>query len=57
MHQQVELHKESLEALKALGRAVGECTVSTNENNERMDKLIMKVESYFGTGEGLNYDN
>ena len=57
MHQQVELHKESLEALKALGRAVGECTVSTNENNERMDKLIVKVESYFGTGEGLNYDN
>ncbi len=57
MHQQLELHKESLEALKSLGKAVGESTVSTNENNERMEKLILKVESYFGTGEGLNYEN
>src|ERR1051325_8888045 len=57
MHRQVELHKESLEALKALGKAVGECTLSTNENSERLDKLIVKMESYFGTGEGLNYEN
>ena len=57
MHHQVELHKESLEALKSLGKAVGESTVSTNENSERLEKLIVKVESYFGTGEGLNYEN
>jgi hypothetical protein len=57
MHQQIELHKESLEALKALGKAVAESNISTNENSERLEKLIVKVESYFGTGEGLNYEN
>lgn len=57
MHQQLELHKESLEALKQLGKAVGESTVSTNENTDRLEKLIVKVESYFGTGEGLTYEN
>jgi len=57
MHQQMELHKESLEALKALGKAVAESNLSTNENSERLEKLIVKVESYFGTGEGLNYEN
>lgn len=57
MHQQLELHKESLEALKALGKAVTESNLSTNENSERLEKLIVKVESYFGTGEGLNYEN
>ena len=57
MKQQVDLHKESLEIFKQLSKAVGESTLSTNENNERLEKLILKVESYFGTGEGLNYEN
>jgi predicted RecB family endonuclease len=57
MHKQMELHKESLEALKALAKAVTESTVSTDESNERLEKLIGKVESYFGSGEGLDYEN
>jgi len=56
-HKQIELHKESLEALKYLGKAVADGTVSTDANTERMEKLIVKMESYFGTGEGLDYEN
>jgi hypothetical protein len=57
MNEQMELHKESLEVLKSISKAVAESAVSTNENNERLEKLITKFESYFGDGEGLNYEN
>ena len=57
MQEQMDLHKQSLEALKALSKALAESTVSTNENNERIDRLLLKVENYFGNGEGLNYEN
>jgi|ERR1041385_1759099 ABC-type transporter Mla subunit MlaD len=57
MQEQTELHKESLEALKAVAKALADSTVSTNENNDLLEKLIVKVDSYFGTGEGLNYEN
>ena len=57
MQEQLELHKESLEALKSVSKALAESSVNTSENNERMEKLIVKIESYFGTGEGLNYEN
>jgi hypothetical protein len=56
-HQQIELHKESLEAMKSLSKAVAGSAVSTDANTERLEKLIVKVESYFGTGEGLDYEN
>jgi hypothetical protein len=57
MQEQLELHKESLEALKAVSKALAESTVNANENNERIEKLIGKIESYFGSGEGLDYEN
>src|SRR5438067_146920 len=57
METQCELQKESLESFKALARAITDSYVSANENNARMEKLITKVESYFGSGAGLDYDN
>lgn len=56
-HKQIELHKESLEALKSLSKAVADSAVATDANTERLEKLIVKVESYFGSGEGLDYEN
>ena len=57
MQEQLELHKESVEALKSVSRALAESTVSANENHERIEKMMVKIESYFGSGEGLEYDN
>jgi hypothetical protein len=57
MQEQITLHRESLEVLKAVGKAMADSTASTNENNDRIDKLLTKMESYFGSSEGLNYEN
>jgi len=57
MQEQSELHKESLALLKSLSTALADSALSANENNERIDKLIVKMESYFGDGESLNYEN
>jgi len=57
MEAQCELQRESLESFKALAKAIRDSDVSANENNARMEKLIAKVESYFGSGAGLDYDN
>ncbi len=57
MNQQMDLHRESLEIFKSISKAVTDSAVSTNENNERLEKLITKFESYFGDGAGLNYEN
>jgi len=57
MQEHLDIHKDSLEALKSVSKALAENAVSTHENNERLEKLITKFESYFGDGEGLNYEN
>jgi hypothetical protein len=57
MQEHLELHKQSLEALKSVSRALAESSVNANENHERIEKLMIKIESYFGSGEGLEYDN
>ena len=57
MQEQMGIHKESLEALKSLSKALADSAVTANENNERIDRLIVKMESYFGSGEGLDYEN
>ncbi|MDX6529254.1 MAG: hypothetical protein QOH41_1544 [Blastocatellia bacterium] len=46
-----------LEALRAMIAALVDSNLTLGENNERMNKLITKVESYFGNGEGLNFEN
>jgi N-glycosylase/DNA lyase len=49
--------KQIMEALNAMLNAIVETSLSLRENNERMDKLLTKVESYFGSGEGLEHEN
>jgi len=60
----VELIRSQIDMLREIGAGMevivktsAETNASINENNERMKELLTKVESYFGTGEGLEYDN
>ena len=59
----MEAMRENLSTLKAVSEslalmknAVTENYAATNDNNERLAKLLTKVEAYFGTT-GLDYDN
>ena len=57
MQEHLELHKESLEVLKSISKAVADSAVTTSENNERLEKLMTRFENYFGDGQGLDYEN
>jgi len=37
--------------------AFAEIQVAINQNTDRLDTVIVKFESYFGSGENLEYDN
>lgn len=45
-----------LESNAALQNAYQETQTAVNENNARIEKLLTKIETYFGTT-GLDYDN
>ena len=45
-----------LGGFKAAEKAYVDVHQTVNENNERMERLLTKVEAYFGTT-GLDYDN
>jgi len=45
------------DSLAALVPALSEAGVSWHENNERLDKLMKKLETHFGSEAGLEYDN
>ncbi len=51
-----ETSEQLLASLAAIMKAFAETNVTINENSERMEKLLTKVEAYFGTT-GLDYDN
>ena len=55
--QQIETLKELSTAIQTLVKASAESNVTINENSERMKALLTKVESYFGSTSGLDYDN
>ena len=38
-------------------KAIAEGNNAVNENTQKLDKFIGKMESYFGGGAGLEYDN
>jgi len=57
MQEQIDLNRESVDALKTVAQALADSTAATNENSERIDKLLTKIEGYFGSSEGLNYEN
>ena len=49
--------KRTLDSFQALVKAFIESNVNLRENTERMDRLLNKVDSYFGSGEGLENEN
>ena len=49
--------KRTLDSFQALVKAFIESNVNIRENSERMDRLLTKVDSYFGSGEGLENEN
>ena len=57
MHEYSTLAKDLLDTHRAMLAAVGEVQVAINENTERLDAVMLKFESYFGSGSGLEYDN
>jgi hypothetical protein len=57
MHEYSDLAKELLETHRAMLKAFGEMQVAINQNTDRLDTVIVKLESYFGSGDNLEYDN
>ncbi|MDX6382515.1 MAG: hypothetical protein QOK48_88 [Blastocatellia bacterium] len=57
MHEYSDLAKELLDTHRAMLAAVSEMQVAINENTARLDAVILRFESYFGSGPGLEYDN
>lgn len=53
---QMELIDQLLEGFKAAAAAHEQLHLTVQENNDRLERLITKVETYFGTT-GLDYDN
>ena len=56
MQEELAIVKQLNESLEAIKKAITDNYHATNENNERIEKLLTKVEAYFGTT-GLDYDN
>lgn len=52
-----EESKQVLDSFQALIKVFVESNVTINENSDRMDKLLTKMESYFGDGTGLEHEN
>jgi hypothetical protein len=45
------------EALRAVLTAFAETQVTISENTDRLDRVVTKMESYFGDGTGLELEN
>jgi len=57
MQAQSKALKELLVAMEALVKGTAENNLAINDNTKEVRELITKVESYFGSGTGLEYDN
>lgn len=57
MRSQIDMLKGIAVGLDVVVKTSAETNATINENSERMKALLTKVESYFGTGAGLEYDN
>ncbi len=53
---QLDILKRLEQSLHAVEKAFSDTNVTVNENNERTERLLAKLEAYFGTT-GLDYDN
>jgi ABC-type transporter Mla subunit MlaD len=54
-------HNESaritLEMFPKFFAAFTETNANTEATNKRLDEIVLKIENYFGSADGLNYDN
>ena len=57
MDAQGEEFKAALGAFEASMKVFADVNVTVGTNSEKLDKFIVKMESYFGSGTGLEYDN
>ena len=57
MREQIQLLKDISAGMQALVKASADTNLAINENSEQTKALLAKVESYFGTTSGLDYDN
>ena len=47
----------AMDLLKGAIKAIAEGNNAVKENTQKLDKFIAKMEAYFGSGTGLEYDN
>ena len=52
-----EEFKAALAGFEAVTKAFSDGYAALGENTQKLDKFIGKMESYFGSGTGLEYDN
>jgi hypothetical protein len=52
-----ESAKNILELFATFFAAFTETNANVEKNSEKLDAFILKMESYFGSGKGLEYDN
>jgi hypothetical protein len=53
----IEYTHEIGDSLHRLVDTLSQNTIALRQNSERMDKLVSKMESYFGDGIGLEHEN
>lgn len=56
MRENLNIMTELTKSVEAVTKAVIENYAATHANNDRLERLLTKVETYFGTT-GLDYDN
>jgi hypothetical protein len=49
--------KTMQDSMTSMVSALSEAAVSWNENNDKLDTLIKKMDKHFGSESGLDYDN
>jgi ABC-type transporter Mla subunit MlaD len=57
MERYADLSKELVETNRLMLKALADTQAAINENTSRLDSFIGKLESYFGSGTGLEYEN
>jgi hypothetical protein len=54
---QTDFLKSIHDAVAAMVKAFSEAAVSWNENNDKLDILMKRMDKHFGSDAGLEYDN
>ena len=57
MERYADLCNELVETNRLMLKALGDTQAAINENTNRLDSFIGRLESYFGSGAGLEYEN